>query len=151
MATALGAQASQSKSTHSLLAQLYSRRGVDVTQAVGLAMAAMDWETAMQLRGPSFERNLQRYNMLSSVISESHDATVTELCSQLPPLMSGKKSMNIAIVHIGGKCSGMNAAVWAAARYCLTKGFPVVGIQNVRCSSWPMESVANCNYRVSTA
>jgi 6-phosphofructokinase 1 len=58
---------------------------VEKTQAVTKAMEAKNWELAVQLRGKSFQRNLETYRMLTRV---------------RPPAEKGEKTgWNLAIIH----------------------------------------------------
>lgn len=50
---------------------------VERTQAVARAMAEKKWELAVQLRGRSFERNLETYKMLTRLKPPVHEGTVS--------------------------------------------------------------------------
>ena len=66
-------------------------------QAVTKAMNEKNWELAVMLRGKSFQRNLSIYRMLTGL---------------RPPAKSEQATgWNLAVMHIGAPCCGMNAAV----------------------------------------
>ena len=66
-------------------------------QAVTKAMNEKNWELAVMLRGKSFQRNLSIYRMLTGL---------------RPPAKSLQATgWNLAVMHIGAPCCGMNAAV----------------------------------------
>merc|ERR1719228_1741285 len=89
---------------------------VEKTQAVTKAMEAKNWELAVQLRGKSFQRNLETYRMLTRV---------------RPPADKGEKTgWNLAVMHIGAPCCGMNAAVRSFTRNCIYSGNNPIGIHN---------------------
>jgi len=89
---------------------------VEKTQAVTKAMEAKNWELAVQLRGKSFQRNLETYRMLTRV---------------RPPAEIGEKTgWNLAVMHIGAPCCGMNAAVRSFTRNCIYSGNNPIGIHN---------------------
>jgi len=71
---------------------------VEQTQAVAKAMGDRNWEQAVELRGRSFMRNLETYKMLTKHKPKS------------PPTGEGT-GFNLAVIHIGAPCCGMNAAV----------------------------------------
>merc|ERR1740128_548847 len=70
---------------------------VEKTQAVTKAMNERNWELAVQLRGKSFQRNLETYIMLSR--------------NKPPNSIVDRPGWNLAVVHCGAPCCGMNAAV----------------------------------------
>eukprot|EP00092_Neocalanus_flemingeri_P021987 GFUD01023845.1.p1 GENE.GFUD01023845.1~~GFUD01023845.1.p1 ORF type:complete len:801 (+),score=260.29 GFUD01023845.1:62-2464(+) len=88
---------------------------VEKTQAVTKAMNERNWELAVQLRGKSFQRNLETYRMLTRL---------------KPPLHTEKPGWNLAVMHIGAPCCGMNAAVRSFTRNCIYSGNNPVGIHN---------------------
>lgn len=90
---------------------------VEKTQAVAKAMADQDWSRAVQLRGKSFQRNLETYMMLSKRKPKN------------PPTGDGT-GLNFAIVHAGAPACGMNAAVRSFVRNCLAGGNKAFGIHN---------------------
>ena len=66
-------------------------------QAVTKAMNEKNWDLAVMLRGKSFQRNLSIYRMLTGL---------------RPPAKSEEATgWNLAVMHIGAPCCGMNAAV----------------------------------------
>merc|ERR1719347_1687916 len=88
---------------------------VEKTQQVTKAMAEKNWELAVQLRGKSFQRNLETYRMLTRI---------------KPPLMNDKTSWNLAVMHCGAPCCGMNAAVRSFTRNVIFSGNTPIGIHN---------------------
>jgi len=89
---------------------------VEKTQAVTKAMNEKNWDLAVMLRGKSFQRNLSIYRMLTGL---------------RPPAKSEEATgWNLAVMHIGAPCCGMNAAVRSFARNCLISGNHPIGIHN---------------------
>ena len=66
-------------------------------QAVTKAMNEKNWELAVMLRGKSFQRNLSIYRMLTGL--------------RQPEKSDSATAWNLAVMHIGAPCCGMNAAV----------------------------------------
>ncbi len=90
---------------------------VTATQAVTKAMKERQWLEAVQLRGRSFQRNLETYKML------------TKNKPKAPP--SGKGTgYNLAFMHIGAPCGGMNAAVRSFVRNCIAGGNRPFAVHN---------------------
>eukprot|EP00095_Tigriopus_kingsejongensis_P002962 snap_masked-scaffold1455_size40601-processed-gene-0.1 protein:Tk02962 transcript:snap_masked-scaffold1455_size40601-processed-gene-0.1-mRNA-1 annotation:"phosphofructokinase" len=88
------------------------------TQAVAKAMADKDWAKAVELRGHSFQRNLETYRMLSK------NKAKMQVGEGLPT------GFNLAVFHIGAPACGMNAAVRSFVRNCLANGNKAIGIHN---------------------
>merc|ERR1719495_2334906 len=88
---------------------------VEKIQAVTKAMNGKNWELAVQLRGKSFQRNLETYRMLTRL---------------QPPLQIDCTGWNLAVMHIGAPCCGMNAAVRSFTRNCIYSGNKPYGIHN---------------------
>ena len=65
--------------------------------AVTKAMNEKNWDLAVMLRGRSFQRNLNIYKMLTKI--------------RQPEKSNQATSWNLAVMHIGAPCCGMNAAV----------------------------------------
>uniref|UniRef100_A0AAF5RTN2 ATP-dependent 6-phosphofructokinase n=4 Tax=Wuchereria bancrofti TaxID=6293 RepID=A0AAF5RTN2_WUCBA len=89
---------------------------VQRTQAVKKAMDERDWETAVKLRGRSFQRNLETYRLLTKVEPKKVDPNV--------PVY------NVAIINVGAPAGGMNAVVRSYVRMALYHGCKVYGIKN---------------------
>ena len=92
-------------------------------QAVTKAMNEKNWELAVMLRGKSFQRNLDTYRMLTRLKppeKEIKDVT----------------GWNLAVMHIGAPCCGMNAAVRSFTRNCIYSG-------NLRCANIYLNSLIN--------
>ncbi|MCP9257259.1 ATP-PFK [Dirofilaria immitis] len=84
---------------------------VQRTQAVKDAMDKRDWETAVKLRGRSFQRNLQTYPK-------------KKLTDPNGPVH------NLAVINVGAPAGGMNAVVRSYVRMGLYHGYKVYGIKN---------------------
>lgn len=89
------------------------------TQEVAKAMADKNWKLAVELRGRSFQRNLDTYWMLSK-----NKASSKMLSSGLP------SGFNLAVFHIGAPACGMNASVRSFVRNCLANGNRAYGVHN---------------------
>ncbi|XP_077558696.1 ATP-dependent 6-phosphofructokinase isoform X1 [Haemaphysalis longicornis] len=89
---------------------------VEKTQAVAKSMANKEWQKAVQLRGRSFERNLQTYRMLTRL--------------KPPKIEKATEGYRMAVMHVGAPCCGMNAAVRSFVRNCLFRGDIVYGIHD---------------------
>jgi 6-phosphofructokinase 1 len=89
---------------------------VERTRSIASAMAAGDFEGAVELRGRRFRDS---FNIMRTLVrSLPHD----------PP--AGQKQLRLAIMHSGGAAPGMNTAVRAAVRLALDKGHTVLGVEN---------------------
>jgi len=89
---------------------------VEKTKAVTKAMQEKNWELAVQLRGKSFQRNLETYRMLTR--------------NKPPKNLTEKPGWNLAVVHCGAPCCGMNAAVRSFTRNVIFSGNTPIGIHN---------------------
>merc|ERR1719228_1167350 len=89
---------------------------VEKTQAVTKAMHDKNWDLAVQLRGARFKSNLETYRMLTRL---------------RPPKGTGEHTgWNLAVMHAGAPCCGMNAAVRSFTRNCIFSGNKPIGILN---------------------
>lgn len=89
---------------------------VERTHAVAEAIAAHEYEQAMDLRGSSFKEAFQ---------------TLRTMLRSLPhPPTPGQKRLRLGIIHSGAPSPGMNTAVRAAVRIALDKGHTMLGIRN---------------------
>ncbi len=89
---------------------------VEKTRAVAAAIAAHDYEKAMELRGRSFK---QTYS------------TLQILLRALPhPPTPGQKRLRLAVMNSGAPASGMNTAIRAAVRCGLDQGHIMLGVTN---------------------
>ncbi|CAG7819516.1 unnamed protein product [Allacma fusca] len=94
---------------------------VEKTKAVAKAMAEKEWDVAVQLRGRSFQRNLDTFKMLTRL---------------KPPKSAfdsdGKATggFTLAVMHAGAPCCGMNAAVRSFVRNCIYRGDVVLGVHD---------------------
>ncbi len=89
---------------------------VEKTRAVAAAIAAHDYEKAMELRGRSFK---QTYS------------TLQILLRALPhPPTPGQKRLRLAVMNSGAPASGMNTAIRAAVRSGLDQGHIMLGVTN---------------------
>jgi 6-phosphofructokinase 1 len=84
------------------------------TKAVAKAMEDKDFQKAVELRGKSFQRNLETYLMLArpkaKILSDEHPV------------------FNMGVIHIGAPCCGMNAAVRSFVRNVIASGNKAFGI-----------------------
>ncbi|KAF4514246.1 UNVERIFIED_CONTAM: hypothetical protein B566_EDAN019536 [Ephemera danica] len=94
---------------------------VERTKAVAKAMADKQWELAVQLRGRSFERNLETYKMLTRL--KPPKAAFDESGH-------GVEGFTLAVMHVGAPACGMNAAVRSFVRNCIYRGDTVYGIHD---------------------
>ncbi|XP_053116885.1 ATP-dependent 6-phosphofructokinase, platelet type isoform X2 [Hemicordylus capensis] len=86
---------------------------VQMTQDVQKAMDDRRFLDAVQLRGRSFENNLNTYKLLST----------KRLAAELP-----KSNFNVAILNVGAPAAGMNAAVRSAVRTGITEGHKMFAV-----------------------
>ncbi|MBI1879088.1 MAG: 6-phosphofructokinase, partial [Chloroflexi bacterium] len=86
------------------------------THAVNEAITANDYETAMALRGSSFQDAFR---------------TLRTLVRAMPhPPKAGQKQLRLAVIHSGGPAPGMNTAVRAAVRLGLDRGHLMLGVEH---------------------
>ena len=90
---------------------------VKLTQSVGEAIKAKDFDRAMMLRDVEFKEYYDSY-----MITTSTDHPKLRLPEE--------KRMRIAIIHVGAPAGGMNPATRAAVAYCLTRGHTPMAIHN---------------------
>ncbi|CAH8640680.1 unnamed protein product [Dicrocoelium dendriticum] len=88
-------------------------RCVEKTRAVATALKEMNFDQAVQLRGPSFMANLSTYLKLSK----------TER-----PRKSQYNNIRLGLINVGAPASGVNAAMRSFARLGITKGYQIIGI-----------------------
>jgi 6-phosphofructokinase 1 len=89
---------------------------VEVTRSIAGAIAAHDYNRAMELRGGSFKEAFR---------------TMRTLVRALPhPPVPGQRQLRLAVMHAGGPAPGMNTAVRAAIRLGIDKGHVMLGIRN---------------------
>ncbi|OGO32288.1 MAG: 6-phosphofructokinase [Chloroflexi bacterium RBG_16_54_18] len=86
------------------------------TGAVSQAIAAHDYEKAMNLRGSSFK--------------ESFDTLKIMLRALPHPPEAGKNRLRLAVMHASTPAPGMNTAVRAAVRIGLDRGHVMLGIRH---------------------
>ncbi len=89
---------------------------VEETHAVAKAIAAHDYDKAMELRGGSFKEAFRIFRTLVRAFPH--------------PLPEGQKQLRLAVMNAGGPAPGMNTAIKAAVRLGLDKGHTMLGIQN---------------------
>ncbi|XP_021953997.1 ATP-dependent 6-phosphofructokinase isoform X1 [Folsomia candida] len=99
---------------------------VEKTQEVAKAMADKQWEKAVQLRGRSFQRNLETFKMLTRLrppkgVLDAEGHGVGQL---------NKGGFTLAVMHVGAPCCGMNSAVRSFVRNCIYRGDTVLGIHD---------------------
>ncbi|CAD6193057.1 unnamed protein product [Caenorhabditis auriculariae] len=102
---------------------------VERTQQVQKAMADKDWETAVKLRGRSFQRNLETYKLLTKLRMVEKDN------------LSEGHHFNVAVMNVGAPSGGMNAAVRSFVRMGLYHQCKVYGIED------SFEGLANGSFR----
>ena len=89
---------------------------VTQTRAVAEAIAAHDYERALELRGGSFKDAFR---------------TLRTMVRALPhPPVPGRRRMRLAILTAGAPTPGMNTAVRAATRLALDRGHTVLAVHN---------------------
>ena len=89
---------------------------VQKTQTVSKAIAARDFERAMELRGGSFK---EQFHILRTLIRA------------LPhPPKEGVRRLRLAILTDGAPAPGMNTAVRAAVRMAIDQGHTVMAVRN---------------------
>ena len=89
---------------------------IQKTQAVSEAIAAKDYERAIDLRSSSFKEAFR---------------TLKTMVRALPhPIEPGQKRFRIAVLHAGAPAPGMNTAARAAIRLGLDQGHIMLGVQN---------------------
>ena len=89
---------------------------IQKSQAVAEAIAAKDYERAMDLRSSSFRDAFR---------------TLKTMVRALPrPVEPGQKRFRIAVLHAGAPAPGMNTAARAAVRLGLDQGHIMLGVRN---------------------
>ncbi|XP_042637889.1 ATP-dependent 6-phosphofructokinase, platelet type [Orycteropus afer afer] len=86
---------------------------VQMTQDVQKAMDERRFKDAVQLRGRSFESNLNTYK---------------RLCIKLPDSQIVKSNCNVGVINVGAPAAGMNAAVRSAVRVGISDGHRMLAI-----------------------
>ncbi|XP_072859020.1 ATP-dependent 6-phosphofructokinase, platelet type isoform X2 [Pogona vitticeps] len=86
---------------------------VQMTQDVQKAMDERRFSEAVQLRGRSFQNNLNTYKLLST----------KKPAAELP-----KSNFNVAVLNVGAPAAGMNAAVRSAVRIGITEGHRMLAV-----------------------
>lgn len=86
------------------------------THAVADRIAAQDYETALQMRGGSFEESLRIFR--------------TIVQAQPRPAVEGRRQLRIALLHGGGPAPGMNTAARAAVRLGIDQGHTMLAVHN---------------------
>ncbi len=89
---------------------------VDQTHAVAEAIAAKNYERAMDLRSPSFKEAFRTLRTFGRALPH--------------PPEPGQRRLRLAILNAGSPSPGMNTATRAAVRLAVDKGHIVLGIQN---------------------
>ncbi|XP_066151243.1 ATP-dependent 6-phosphofructokinase isoform X2 [Euwallacea fornicatus] len=109
---------------------------VKQTKAVAQAMADKEWDKAVQLRGKSFMRNLETYKLLTrlkppkNAFDDQGRGKDEKHTLQKLDSLWGSEGYNMAVMHIGAPCCGMNAAVRSFVRNCIYRGDTVLGIHD---------------------
>ena len=89
---------------------------VEKTQAVAAAIAAHDYEHAMELRGGSFR--------------ESYHTALTLMRATPHEPEPGQRRLRLAVLNCGAPAAGMNTAVRAAVRLGTDEGHIMLGVRN---------------------
>jgi 6-phosphofructokinase 1 len=89
---------------------------VNQTREVPKAIAAQDYERAMELRGNSFNEAHRTFRTLSRALPH--------------PPAPDQRPLRLAILTAGASAPGMNTAVHAAARLAIDQGHVVLGVHN---------------------
>lgn len=89
---------------------------VKKTQAVAEAIAAHDYERAMDLRGGSFKESFRTALTLMRAMPHEPEA--------------GQRRLRLGVLNCGAPAAGMNTAVRAAVRLGTDKGHIMLGIRN---------------------
>lgn len=86
------------------------------THALADRIAAQDYDTALEMRGGSFEESFRTFRTM--VQAQPH-----------PPDESQRK-LRIAVLHAGGPAPGMNTAARAAVRLGIDQGHAMLAVHN---------------------
>ena len=89
---------------------------LDKTKAVADAVAAQNFEEALELRGRSF--------------SDAFDIVRTLVRASPHPPAPEQRRLRLAILHGGGPAPGMNTAARAAVRIGIDRGHIILGVRN---------------------
>ncbi|XP_050517978.1 ATP-dependent 6-phosphofructokinase isoform X2 [Diabrotica virgifera virgifera] len=121
--------------------------GVKQTKAVAKAMDEKQWDKAVELRGKSFQRNLETYKLLTRLKPpkeffedgakiKSANREPVDFCHQTnnrlhkQDTLWGSEGYVMAVIHVGAPACGMNAAVRSFVRNCIYRGDTVIGIHD---------------------
>ncbi len=100
---------------NNLITRLPLMTCVNTNQAINEAINTLNFDKAMELRGPAFRSAFR---------------TLRTLVRAMPhPPEQGQPQLRIGIMNAGGPAPGMNAAVRAAVRLILDRGHEPVGIE----------------------
>lgn len=90
---------------------------VERTKAVAAAMAAKDFKRATELRGASFQRNLE---------------TCLQMSKLQPKMIEGERhySFTFAVINVGAPACGINSAVRSFVRHGVWKGCKILAIND---------------------
>jgi 6-phosphofructokinase 1 len=91
-------------------------QAVAMTREVSDAICKKDFERAMALRGPEFRESLLDFFATANLQNDR----------MVPP----SKRIRVAILHMGAPAGGINAAVRAAARYCIRQGHTPLAVHS---------------------
>jgi 6-phosphofructokinase 1 len=89
---------------------------VNQTRAVTEAIAARDYERAMDLRGGSFKEAFRTFRTLIRALPH--------------PPQPGQRRLRLAVLTAGAPAPGMNTAVHAAVRLAIDQGHAVLAVHN---------------------
>ncbi len=89
---------------------------VEKTHAIADAIAAQDYERAVELRGQSFRQSIE---------------VMLTLVRTLPKKpVPGQRRLRLAVMNAGGPASGMNTAIRAAVRLGIDRGHIMFGVHD---------------------
>jgi 6-phosphofructokinase 1 len=98
---------------------------VERTKAVQAAMDRKDFIKAVQLRGRSFQANLDHYRLLSKIQPPAAKGGG----DVDPPSGTVQRTYTLAVMNVGAPACGMNAAARSFVRLGVTNGCKVLGIR----------------------
>jgi 6-phosphofructokinase 1 len=101
---------------HNRITRTPLMRCIEQTHEVASALAAHDYDRAMELRGGSFREAYETFSTLVRTLPH--------------PAAPDQPQQRLAVLHAGGPAPGMNTAVRAAVRLGLDRGCRMLGVQN---------------------
>ena len=93
------------------------------TRAIDMAMKTCDFKQALELRGRSFQRNMELLRRLESC--RNPECGSDDILSPMTV-----RTFRFAIMNVGAPAAGMNSCTRACVRLLLYKGHTVLGVSN---------------------